>query len=68
MHMAMMQVWIVRVPVYEPYMPVLVAMRLSGLIVRAVFMPVMLVMDVPVFVFERIVHMLMFMPLRQMEP
>jgi hypothetical protein len=66
--MAMMQVGVKRVPVNEPCVPMSVAMRLSRWVVRAMLMLVMIVMEVAVFVFKRVVHMIMFMPLCQMEP
>ena len=57
----MMQVRVMRVP--GP-----VAMRLSRWVIRAMLMLVMIVMEVAVFVFKHVVHMIMFMPLCQMEP
>jgi hypothetical protein len=59
---AVVQVWIVRMHVLQPGVPVSVRVRLGCL--RAVRMLVVFVVFVPVFVFDRFVFMGVLVPLR----
>lgn len=68
MRVAVVQVGIVRVAVDEPRVPVPVRVRLARRIVGAVRVPVVLVMHVRVLVLHRLVHMLVLVPLGEMEP
>ena len=62
----MVEVGVVRVPVPERFMPVPMGMGLRHRPFVSVSM--MLIMDVPVFVLERFVLMLVAVPLVQMKP
>ena len=64
--MAMVKVRVVRMPVPKPFMPVPMRMRLRHRSVMGVL--VMFVMDVPVFVLDRLVRMFMTVSLGQMKP
>jgi hypothetical protein len=68
MMMAVMQVREVRVVVAERLVGVGMAVRLSRRSPRRVGIPVVLVVDVCVRVLERLVLMLVVMPLGEMEP
>ena len=68
MGMAVMQIGVVRVPVWQRRVPVPVGMRLARRIVRAVRVTVMLVVAMPVLVLQRLVVMLVLVPLGEMEP
>ena len=63
---AMMEVRVVRMPVPEPVMPMPVRMRLGRRPLVDVLM--MLVVDMPVFVFDRLVRMVMLVAFGQMQP
>lgn len=68
MSMPVMQVRVVRMPVHEPPVGVLVRVGLDAVPVGAVRVLVMRVMDVTVRVGERLVLVQMVVPLREMEP
>ena len=63
---AMMEVRVVRMPVPEPVMPMPVRMRLGRRPLVGVLM--MLVVDMPVFVLDRLVRMVVLMAFGQMQP
>src|SRR5215469_16389758 len=65
--MAVMQVGIVRVLVHKALVPVPVAVRLFGGIAWAMRMLMVGVMDVPVLVVERLMHMPVFVPFGEMQ-
>jgi hypothetical protein len=65
---AVVQVREVRVAVTERLVHVGMAVRLSGRSSRSVGMPVVLVVDVRMGVLERLVLVLVVMPLGEMEP
>ena len=62
------QVGVVRVPMHHRLMPMQVGMRLTGVDARCMIMPMVLVMAVPVLVFQHLVGMLVFVPLGQVQP
>ena len=62
----MMEVRIVRMPVPEPVMPMPVRMRLGRRLFVDVLM--MLVVDMPVFVLDRLVGMVVLVAFGQMQP
>ena len=64
--MAMVEVGVVRMPVPEPFMPVPMRMRLCHRPFVGVL--VMFVVDVPVFVLDRLVRMFMAVSFGQMKP
>ena len=64
--MAVMEVWIVRMVVAHRRMMVGMSMRLARRVVRAVGVPMMVVMHVVVFVIHRLVRVVVLVPLRQM--
>ena len=66
MLMAMVEVGVVRMPVPEPFMPMPMRMWLCQRSVMAVL--VMFVVDVLVFVLDRLVRMFMAMSFGQMKP
>lgn len=68
MAVAVMHVGIVRVLVPQLRMDVAVAVRLAGRVVRPMSMAMMFVMDMPVLVLQRLVLMLVFMLLGQVQP
>jgi hypothetical protein len=68
MPMAMMQVRVVRVSVYERGVPVPVRVRLAGRIGDSVLVLVMFVVTMPVLVLHRFVDVFMHVPLGQMQP
>jgi hypothetical protein len=61
-------VGVMRVPVQERRVGVLVHMRLSHRILRAMRVPVVLVVAVPVRVLQGLVHVVVLMPLSQVQP
>ena len=65
---AVVEIRIMRVAMGEPPMDMRVDMGFAGRIVRAVAMLVMLVMAMRVHMVERLVDMVMVVPLDQMEP
>jgi hypothetical protein len=63
---AVMKVWIVRMPVTERLMPVPVRMRLGDhAFVRVLMMGIV---DMAVFVLDRLMHVVMLMAFGQMQP
>ncbi|MDE2464118.1 MAG: hypothetical protein KGO02_10435, partial [Alphaproteobacteria bacterium] len=67
MAMAVMQIRKMWVGVYERGMAVTMAMRLSSRIIGCVRMLVMFIMQMAMFVFYRIVDVLMLMPFDKMQ-
>ena len=68
MAVPMMQVGIMRVTVYERFVPVPMAMGLAGRILRPVRMLMVLVMRVTMLMRHRFVSMLMLVAFREMQP
>lgn len=68
MTVPMMQIGIMRMAMHERLVPVPMAVRLAGRIVRCMRVLMVLVMRMPVLVLHRIVHVLMFVTLSQMHP
>ena len=66
--MSVMNVRVVRVPVYERLVPMPVGMRLAHRVIGRVRVLMVLVMDVQVLVLEHLVGVLVFVPLRHVEP
>ena len=67
MAVAVVQIGIMRVLVHERQVPVTVRVRLARRIARLVRVPVMRVVDMAVLVLERLVRVLVLMPLGEME-
>ena len=65
---AVVQIGIVPVGMRERVVTVDMRMRLSCRVARNMRMLVMFVMDVLMFVFNRLMGMVVFMPLRKMQP
>jgi len=61
-------VGVVRMGVDQPLVLVAMSMRFTGRIVGRMFVLVMLVMNVKVVVFQRLVNMRVFMPFGSVEP
>ena len=68
MMVPVVQIREVRVTVAERLVPVGMAMRLPGGDPRAVLVPVVLVVDVPMRVLERVVVVLVIVPLGEVKP
>jgi hypothetical protein len=66
--MPMVQIRVMRMPVPQPDMLMHVAMRFGSFQAGRVRMLVMRVVHVAVLMLQRLVAVLMFMPLRQMQP
>src|SRR5258706_5899327 len=65
---AVVRVRVVRVPVREALVPVRVAVRLAAITGETVVVAVMLVVRVAVLVLRRLVHVLVLMAFREMQP
>lgn len=68
MLMPVMQIRVVRVPVYEASMPVPMRMRLARRVSRDMLVLVMLVVVMPMLVLHRLMNMFVLVPLGQVQP
>ena len=64
----MIDVWVVRMGVDQPLVLVAMSMRFAGRVVGRMFVLVMLVMNVKMSVFQRLVNMTVFVPFGNVEP
>ena len=64
----MVQVGVMRMSMHEAIMPMAMSMRLSCIQARLMFMLMMLVVDMGVAVFHRLVDMLVLVTLAHMQP
>ena len=68
MSVPMMEVRVVRMPVDQADVPMPMSVRLAGRVADAVRVLMVLVVPMPVFMFHRLVKVLVLVPLGQMQP
>ena len=68
MTVAMVQVRVMRMPVRQLRVPMPMRVRLGGRRFRAVLVLVVRVVVVPVLMFQRLMRMVVVVPLRKMQP
>ena len=68
MSMLMVQVRVMRMPMHQALVSVEVAVRLADRSIGPVAVLVVFIVHVPMLMLHRLMHMLVFVPFRQMKP